>query len=168
MQVDLPAQFERALRVIHEQLADLGSPWGITGSLGMRLQGMPLEVHDIDLQTDRPGAYAIQARLAASAQGSILLPVEFRVTESVRSHFGRLEIAGVTVEVMGDISTRLAGEEWGAPPDLTGNLRWVTYHGLDLPVLDLAYEYHAYMRLGRAQRSAEIQRFLEQRSADPD
>src|SRR5690554_5464409 len=52
----IPAGFEPALRLIHDRLAGMAHPWGITGSLGMILQGMPLTAGDIDLQSDRDGA----------------------------------------------------------------------------------------------------------------
>jgi hypothetical protein len=41
-----------ALRLIHDKLGDDPFAGAITGSLGMALQGMDLEVHDIDIQTD--------------------------------------------------------------------------------------------------------------------
>ena len=40
----------------------LGMPinWAVTGSLRLALQGVPIEVHDIVIQTDKDGAYAIE------------------------------------------------------------------------------------------------------------
>jgi hypothetical protein len=166
-EMEIPLSFERALRVIHACLADLEHPWGITGSLGMRLQGMPLAVRDIDLQSDQPGAYAIQERLAASPECAVTLTVAYLESANIRSHFGRLEIAGVKVEVMGDIANRLPAGGWSVPPELAPLLRRVTYGGMALPVLDLEYEYRAYQRMGRLERAAEIHRFLlQQKSAN--
>ena len=48
------------LRKIQARLKECQVPWVITGSLGMALQGMDIPVHDIDLQTDRSGAYEIE------------------------------------------------------------------------------------------------------------
>jgi hypothetical protein len=38
----------------------------VTGSLSIALQGLPLTPHDIDIQTDKPGAYEIERRFALS------------------------------------------------------------------------------------------------------
>ncbi|MCW5852548.1 MAG: hypothetical protein KIT87_20910, partial [Anaerolineae bacterium] len=64
--------------------------WAVTGSVGMALQGIPVEPHDIDLQTDAAGAYEIQRRLAEYS----VQPVAFLAGERMRSHFGRLVIEG--------------------------------------------------------------------------
>ena len=52
------------LRTIYKHLRDTPIVWVVTGNLGMALQGMRLEVHDIDLQTDEIGAYEIEKRFA--------------------------------------------------------------------------------------------------------
>ena len=52
------------LRLLHQRLEGSSAVWALTGSLGMVLQGLPLEPHDIDLQTDPVGAYEIERRLA--------------------------------------------------------------------------------------------------------
>ena len=50
------------LRIIFLRLKDCRAKWVVTGSLGMALQGMEIEVHDIDIQTDRQGAYEIESK----------------------------------------------------------------------------------------------------------
>jgi len=51
------------LRKICERLKD-DVIWALTGSLGHALQGVPVEVHDVDIQTDREGAYEIERRFS--------------------------------------------------------------------------------------------------------
>lgn len=159
----IPAGFEPALRLIHDRLAGMAHPWGITGSLGMILQGMPLTAGDIDLQSDRDGALEIMERLAGCPGCAVLLPAAFREGERIRSTFGRLELAGMQVEVIGDISHRLESGVWSDPPDLPACLRVVTAGGMDLPVIDLAHEARAYRLMGRRERAEQILRFLERR-----
>ena len=134
----------------------LPHPWTFTGSLSMALQGMDLEVHDIDVQTDQEGAYAIQALFPEF----VTRPVAFSGTERIRSHFGALKIAGVKVEIMGDVQSRPLDGDWPAPPDLPALIQRAEYAGMLLPVLDLEYEYQAYSRLGRAARAARIRHYL--------
>jgi len=52
------------LRKIYSRLQGRQLNWVITGSLGMALQGIELNVHDIDIQTDRQSAYEIEKLFA--------------------------------------------------------------------------------------------------------
>lgn len=132
-------------------------PWAFTGSLGMALQGMALEIHDIDMQTDAAGAYAIGALLKQYT----LTPVYLRESEQMRSYYGAFEIGGVKVEVMGDCQNRLAGGAWSPAPALPRLIRWARLETMRLPVMDLEYECEAYLRLGRIERSQAVRRFLD-------
>jgi hypothetical protein len=148
----------RALRQIATRLQDTAVNWAITGSLGFALQGVPVAPHDIDLQTDAAGAYAI-ARLFAAC---VVQPVRFTTTEQIRSHLGRLVIAGIDVEVMGDIQNPLGHGEWSAPTDLARHKRLVVIEEMPVPVLSLDYEYGAYLRLGRTAKAEMLRQWLAQ------
>lgn len=147
----------QVLRKIHDRLA--GSPvvWVVTGSLGMALQGMPVAVHDIDIQTNRSGAYEIEKRLAPY----VTRKVTFSEAERIRSYFGSLTIDGIQVEIMGDIQKRLEDGSWEEPVDPARYRRFVEREGMRIPVLSLEYEYRAYLRLGRREKAEKIQRWLE-------
>ena len=144
------------LRKIGAYLQDCRSPWAITGSLGLSLQGVAIAVNDIDIQTDRDGAFEIESRLAAY----IVEPVRCLVSEQIRSYLGRLEIDGIQVEIMGDIAKRLDDQTWEAPIQVAQHRRWLAIDGLQIPVLSLAYEYEAYLKLGRLEKADMIRRFL--------
>jgi hypothetical protein len=60
----IQATYIDVLKRICRLLSDLDHPWAITGSMGMALQGVDIDVHDIDIQTDSAGAYLIQDRLS--------------------------------------------------------------------------------------------------------
>jgi hypothetical protein len=123
----------------------------------MALQGMPVIPSDLDLQTDRQGAYV----LAALFSNRIVRPVTFSSTERIRSHFGALEIHGVPVEIMGDVSKRLPDGSWEEPVDVNRVRRWVNWRGMRLPVMDLAHEAEAYQRMGRTEKAERIRKWLE-------
>jgi D-hexose-6-phosphate mutarotase len=72
------------------------------GSLSLALQGIDVEPHDIDLLTDRQGAYRINAMLKKYEKKR----VGYSETEKLSSYFGVFEIQGVKVEVMGDYRER--------------------------------------------------------------
>lgn len=155
----LSPSFLPVLHILHERLLNLPHPWALTGSVGMTLQGMDLDPHDIDVQTDAPGAYAIQVRLA----GFVTRPVMLRESERTRSHFGALEIQGIKVEIMGDMQKRLPGapgDDWAPPPELAGLVHWIDFQSMHLPVMDLEYEQGAYAAMGRTERAEKIRAFL--------
>ena len=132
-------------------------PWVITGSLGFALQGLEVEVQDVDIQTDRAGAYEVERRLSSH----VVRPVAWSESGRIRSHFGALEIGGVKVEIMGDLQKRMMDGRWEEPVDVIRNRRWVMWQGLRLPVLSLEYEYQAYRILGRAEKAETLKKWLE-------
>ena len=83
-------EHRRVLRIIYERLQYLDAPWAITGSLGFALHGMDIPINDIDLQTDRNGAYQIEETF----QSNIVRHVTFSESTIIRSYFGELKIAG--------------------------------------------------------------------------
>ena len=145
------------LTVLYARLKEPGFTWVITGSLGMALQGMDLDVHDIDLQSSREGVYAIQALFPEL----VTRPVELRQSETIRSFFGAMQIGVITIELMGDMQKRTAGGSWTEPPDLDRLTRRVDYAGMRLPVLDLEYEHRSYLEMGRVEKAGRIRRFLD-------
>ncbi len=149
-----------ALRIIHHRLAGTDIVWAVTGSLGMALQGMDVSVHDIDLQTDRPGAYEIERRLSEF----VAEPVRYTASESVRSHLGRLVMDALQVEIIGDMQKRLADGTWEKPVRVENCRCWVEVEGIRIPVLSLEHEYEAYRRMGRAERADRIKEWLESRT----
>jgi len=123
----------------------------------MALQGMPVEVHDIDIQTDKDGAYEIERCFAEF----VIEPVRYSETERIRSYLGMLEIDGIKVEIMGDIQKRLGNRSWEEPIKVERYRRWVEVDGMRIPVLSLEYEYQAYLRLGRVKRAGILRSWLE-------
>ncbi|CAB49332.1 nucleotidyltransferase domain-containing protein [Pyrococcus abyssi] len=154
----IPYAHLKVLRKLYERLKDSNVNWVVTGSLGFALQGVPVEPHDIDIQTDKEGAYEIE-RLFSEF---VVEPVRFKESEIIRSHFGVLTIDGIKVEIMGDIQKKVEGK-WEPPVDINRYKRFVQIEGMKIPVLDLEYEYQAYLKLGRIKKAEMLKKFLEQR-----
>ncbi len=150
-------QFQSALRTIYQRLVGQSINWAITGSIGFRLQGVAVAVHDIDLQTDRAGAFAIQQLFAPAMTRA----VAFATTDRIRSYLGAFEIEGITVEIMGDIQKKLPDGSWETPVNLQDHRVWVTFDDMQLPVLSLQYEYEAYLKLGRLEKAARLRHHIE-------
>ena len=125
----------RVLYKLYGRLNNSDVNWVITGSFGFALQGVPINPRDIDIQTDKEGAYKIE-RLFSEFVAS---PVRFSSAENIRSYFGVLVIDGIKVEIMGDIQKRV-DDRWEPPVDISKYKRLVDVEGMKIPVLDLEYE----------------------------
>lgn len=142
----------RVLKILMTRLSDIEYPWCITGSLGLALQGVDFPINDIDLQSTKQGVHEIQARL----ERYLIEPVTLKESQNIRSFFGRCEIEGVVVELMGDIEKKQIDGLWEDPPDLISLIRTIEHKDLILPILDLEYEAQAYELLGRLEKSRKI------------
>lgn len=145
------------MQKIYGRLNNAKIIWAVTGSLGFALHGMPVEVHDIDIQTDKIGAYDIENLF----KEYVIENVKFSSSEKIRSHFGALMIDDIKVEIMGDIQKRLEDGTWEEPVDLKHHKRAVKIEGMQVPVLSLEYEYHAYLKLGRTEKAVMIMEWLQ-------
>ncbi len=154
----IPQTHLKVLRKLYERLKDSGVNWVITGSLGFALQGVPIEPHDIDIQTDKEGAYEIE-RLFSEF---VVRPLKFRESERIRSYFGTLIIDGIKVEIMGDIQKKV-NNEWEPPVDINKYKCFMQIEGMKIPVLNLEYEYQAYLKLGRIKKAEMLKEFLEKK-----
>ncbi len=145
------------LRQIHARLFNTDVNWVVTGSLGFALQGVPVQPNDIDLQTDKAGAYEIEHQFS----DVVIRKIQFSATERIRSHFGALQIDGIEVEIMGDIQKRGADNIWEEIVNPAHYRQMVEIEGLLVPVLSLEYEYQAYLKFGRIERAQMLRRWLD-------
>ena len=157
MDTDIEIRFRDALLEILARLDDTDIPWALTGSLGHRLQGVPVTPHDIDLQTDEAGAYGIAKRLS----DFLVEPIRFVESERIRSHLGRFFIRGVAVEVMGAVQKRLPDGSWEQSVDVRPIRTYATLAGRRIPVLSLDHERRAYEILGRHDRAELLGRYSQ-------
>jgi hypothetical protein len=150
------SSFLRVLHQLHKHLRIDEVNWAVTGSLGFALQGMDVDVHDIDIQTDKSGAYEIERRFSQY----VVRNVEFSSSGKIRSHFGELSIDNIKVEIMGDIQKLLPDDTWEAPIDIGDKRCFIEYDELSVPVISLEYECEAYDRLGRIEKAEQVRKYL--------
>jgi hypothetical protein len=149
--------FFHVLQTICKTLYRVDMIWAVTGSLGFALRGIDVPVNDIDLQTDKFGAYRIERCFA----DQIVRKVTFSSSEKIRSHFGELRINGIKVEIMGALQKRLPDGNWETPVVIRNLRKKIHYQGLIVPVLSLKPEYEAYRKLGRFEKAELIRKYLE-------
>jgi hypothetical protein len=152
----LPEVYIDVLQKIYDKLNVLNIDWVITGSTSFIIQGVPLEPNDIDIQADKQGAYQIEECFKEFVTSKVSLSNNGKIS----SYFGCLEIDGIKVEIMGDIQKNVDGE-WEEPVDLRKYKKSIILKDMNLPVLDLKYEYKAYMKMGRIEKALLLKKFIQ-------
>ena len=154
---ELPEQHSKVLSLLVERISPAEHLWALTGSAGLRLQGVDLPVNDLDLQTDAKTIYRLEQQLAEFMR----VPVHAWETEHTLSYHGQGEIEGLQVELLGDVRHRGVDGAWESPLDIRSILVWVEWHGLRVPVLSLAHEVLAYDKMGRTRKAERIRAVLQ-------
>jgi hypothetical protein len=152
----IPCNHIAVLKKIYGRMKGKEVVWVVTGSLGLALRGIPVQVHDIDIQTDKRGAYAFEKIFSEYVSRT----VTFSSSSGMRSFFGELTIEGLKVEIMGDVQHLLEDGRWNDPPDIIRYKQTVDVEGMAIPVLALECELRAYRRLGRADKVKAIEKRL--------
>jgi aminoglycoside-2''-adenylyltransferase len=150
--LDLPEQHAAVLTFLVDTIHPTETLWVLTGSAGLRLQGVDLPVYDLDLQTDAETIFLLEKKLA----GYMKVPVHLWESEHILSHHGQAEINRVQVEFLGDMRHRASDGTWEPSLNIESIFMWVECRGLEIPVFPLAHEALAYEKMGRAQKAELI------------
>lgn len=159
--MSLFSTFKRLYTLLEIEGSDVD--WALTGSFAFYLRGIDVAVRDIDIQTDNTGAYAIGHVLQDHCY-DCLEPVHYKRSDSIRSHFGRFQIDDVFVEIMGGIEKLTPGGTWKNTPPLTSLIETVVWEGMNVPVLNLDYEYQAYVLMGRKEKARVLRDWIDGRT----
>ena len=157
----LPEPIRTALIRLAPILNATGAPWVLGGSCSLALHGVPVTPQDLDIATDREGAYQIGEALRKVAQE--IRPVQWGESERIRSHYGQYRIGDVQVDVIGAAELR-EGDNW-TPAKLPSEweVELVAVPGADLsvPAFTLQHELVAYRRLQREVKAQLIEEQLQ-------
>ncbi|UCG03133.1 MAG: hypothetical protein JSW11_03915 [Candidatus Heimdallarchaeota archaeon] len=147
----------KALKSLIYRLESSNIIWGVTGSLSMALQGVPVVPNDIDIQTDEKGAYEIQKLF----KDHIIKPINFSGNSMIKSHFGSIRVCDILIEIMGGVQKLLPNGSWEPAVDIQPHRQFIKLKGMHIPVLSLKYEESAYRKLGRIERADLLKKYLE-------
>ncbi|MBR9689957.1 MAG: hypothetical protein GOV01_03615, partial [Candidatus Altiarchaeota archaeon] len=141
----LPKKNYDALKTILEAVRGHKINWMVIGSTNLALQGIDIHARDIDILTTKEGALALNGILA----NFVVEPVKLSENKKFRSWFGKFNVNGCEVEVIGDLqSYDPGGDLWGETEDFKDKIT-VKFHELKVPCISLKKEYDAYIRLGK-------------------
>lgn len=130
--------------------------WVLAGSLSLALQGVKVEPNDMDLLTDRRGAFRINAILKKYEKKE----VTYSETEKVSSFLGIFEIQGVKVEVMGAYRER-QGARWVSLSKRLENPRIIGIDGVRIPVSPIEDQLASYRRSKRPKDVEKVEEILQ-------
>jgi hypothetical protein len=157
----IKSKMRKALEELVVRLRTADVTWAVTGSLAHHLHGIPIDIHDIDVLTDKHGAYEIASLFARE----LVRHVKFRQAEYVRSHFGELNLHGVAVQIIGDMETRRPDGSWEGPVEIADHILSVEFEGMAVPLMSLEHEIGLYERLGRPERAALLREHITREDA---
>lgn len=95
-------EFIKVLRRINERFQKHKIRWVLVGSLSLALQDVKIKPKDIDILTDKEGALKSNEIF----KKHIKKAVAWSQTERYGSFFGKFQINGVVVEIMGDLKVK--------------------------------------------------------------
>jgi predicted nucleotidyltransferase len=141
-----------ALKTIQEKIKNEKIKWALIGSTNLALQGIKIKPKDIDILTDKKGAFEINKLLKEYEVKSV------RFSNSKLfgpQYFGEFKIGGIKVEVMGKLKKK----------KLVTKI--VEIDGMNLPVVSLKEELKAYETLRREKdfnKIKKIKNFLKRKT----
>lgn len=149
----VPGNIIESLKRLYEVFHGKGIHWILSGSTALAIRGVDVVINnDIDILTDKSGAEQIDELLS---EYRISRP-DYSETEKYRSYFGKYEIEGVGVEVMGKFQYRLSDGAWSTP-NQTNEIIMMEYEGMKIPLLTLEQELKEYESMGKVDKVAKIQ-----------
>ncbi len=140
-------RWRAVLRRVAARLVAHGVDYVLVGGAALALRGLSLSVSDLDLEMSVETIYDV----AAWFEEAVVLPVAWRETETVRSHFGRLEIDGIGIDLIAGLDRR-SGDRWS--PSFTSTRDTVMLEGVEIRTVELEEDVLAYLRRGRLDRAA--------------
>lgn len=97
---------KKALKLIAERLGQ--SQYAIRGTASLVLQGLEMHVADLDILCDKEVALECNQLF----KEYLISKVAFSETEKFKSYFGKFEIEGIPVEVMGEWQIKDGKSKW--------------------------------------------------------
>lgn len=142
-------KIRKAMEIIHEHMRGSDIRWILVGSTHMALEGMAVAPNDLDVATSYDDLMRIP----------VLFPeYTFSDISPLKNGAGggkmQTRIEGTEVEFMGEPAQGIYTKR------MDQGIRYLTFDGMDLPVLSLEAEAGAYEEMGRDHKARMIYDFL--------
>lgn len=152
---EIPPKIKQALKIISDRLKNKEITWCVVGSCALLLHGIDIpEIHDIDIITDKEGAYDICKHLISHEVSS---PEEKKSNNFV-SVMGILNIHEIKIEVMGDLKYKAAQDiTWHTSSKMLHSPEIMQIDDFTTPVATLQDLLDVYQTMGREKDLKKIE-----------
>lgn len=145
----IPEQFDETVLLLSDLLKN--RRYAIRGAAGLVLQGLDMIAVDIDIICDEETALKANELL----KDYLVEEVEFKESDKFRSYFGKFNINGTDVEVMGEWQIRDTKGNWSSPyngsdgkeVDVNGGKVFVTTVPSELSMFAKMGRWNAYHKI---------------------
>ncbi|MFA5776511.1 MAG: hypothetical protein WC988_03095 [Patescibacteria group bacterium] len=146
-------KLEAAIKIIDEKLK--GEAYAIRGTASLVLQGLDMNVDDIDILCDEKTA--LNANLKLSEY--LVEKVVFKESPKFKSYYGKFLINGVNVEIMGDWQIFNNKKGWSKVYNAdVVNITQIKVENLKIPVTKIELELEVFALMGRWTAYQKIKR----------
>ena len=144
------------LKIINRKMKNRKIRWVLIGSTSLVLQEVKIKPKDIDILTNKEGAFKVNELLKEYE----VKPIKFGESDVFQSYLGEFRINEVKVEVMGNLKEKIKGRWRDLSPRLISP-KIIKIEGMNLPVSPLKEQLVSYEALGREKDSARVQKIKE-------
>ena len=153
-----PEKIGLALKFVAKRLSHENIKWILVGSAGLCLQGIDIKPNDLDILTDKNGAYEM-GRLFKEFE---IQPVKYSESDKFASHIGKFNIKNISVEVMGGLKIKHKSKWKNDFVRCSKDMFFIAYEGIKIPVSSLKIQAENYRMLGRWAKAKKIEILLNQ------
>lgn len=142
--ISKPPLFKETVLKIASLLEDC--QYAFRGTTGLVLQGLEMNVDDIDILCDKKTALATNKLL----KEYLLEEVAYKESPKFKSYFGKFEINGTLVEIMGKWQIKNSRGDWSNPFDASDNeTTQLKLDGQKVVVTSIETELLMFTKMGR-------------------
>lgn len=135
-----------------------GYQYAFRGTTSLVLQGLEMNVDDVDILSDKDSALACNSLLKDYLTEEIAL----KESNKFKSYFGKFNIQGVLVEVMGEWQIKDEKGNWGLPFSASERQK-IILDGQEIYVTTLESELSAFAKMGRWTAYQKILREMKEK-----
>jgi predicted nucleotidyltransferase len=154
----LNKKLKEAIKLICARLRGKKIKWVLVGSVSLALQGVKIKPKDIDILTDKKGAFQIE-KLFEKHKIQVF-PVKLSHSKLFKSYFGKFKLNDVKFEVMGDLKEK-TGNKWVSFSARLKSPKTVKFEGMKIPVSSLQEQLRSYSKLGRKKDIIRVKKIKE-------
>jgi len=157
----IPDRFRETTLFLGKLLS--GKQYAFRGTTSLVLQGLEMNVDDIDLLTDKETALICNRLL-----GDYLIErVSYSQSNKFRSYFGRFKINNIPVEVMGEWQIKDQKGKWGDVFDASEDeIRKIEFNNILIRVTKIETELSMFAQMARWRAYHKIKRQIKEKDKE--